>query len=529
MKFDIKEEHLIIKPYKSQGSIYIREQKGSYQEIRRVLSWLLILAFITMPFLQYHGQQAVLLNIVNQQFRFFAITFWPQDFILLASILMVAAFALFFVTSWLGRVWCGYVCPQTVWTLAFIWVEHRIEGTRNQRIALDKQANSFNKLQKKLTKHFLWLFMSAVSASTFISYFIPTIVLYGEIIDFNCSGIVSFWLGFFTLCTYGNAGWLREKVCTDMCPYARFQAAMFDKNTLLVAYDQARGEGRAPRKIKDNAKQLGLGDCVDCNLCVEVCPAGIDIRNGMQYECINCGLCIDACDETMARFNYQKGLISYTSEQQLLGNKLKRRYLFSLKNITTENTKVLRTTPRRIKSLCRLEEPSVKLSDSVVNSYKRMNFKVIAYGIFTVIIAVASSYWISSRIPLETSILRDRNALYRTNYLGLVENTYTLKILNKTQQALHYQISVTGLEGASLTLPKDLRIAAGVMREIPATLSVNDYNLTQRVTDINFTIQAIEHPDIALRKMTKFYSDKDDKSNDYAGIKTDITTSIKNK
>ncbi|OUR63045.1 cytochrome c oxidase accessory protein CcoG [Colwellia sp. 39_35_sub15_T18] len=476
MKFDIKEEHLIIKPYKSHESIYVREQNGRYQEIRRVLSWLLIIAFIAIPFLQYHGQQAVLLNVVNQQFRFFAITFWPQDFILLASLLMVAAFALFFVTSWLGRVWCGYVCPQTVWTLAYIWVEHRIEGTRNQRIALDKQANSFNKLQKKLTKHFLWLLMSAVSATTFISYFIPTTVLYSDIVAFNCSGIVSFWLCFFTVCTYGNAGWLREKVCIDMCPYARFQAAMFDKNTLLVAYDKTRGEGRGARKIKDDAKQLGLGDCVDCNLCVEVCPTGIDIRNGMQYECINCGLCVDACDDTMARFNYQKGLISYTSEQQLLGGKP-----------------------------------------------QQANVKVIAYGIFTVAISIATSYWISSRVPLETSILRDRNALYRTNYLGLVENTYTLKILNKTQQALHYQISVTGLEGASLTLPKDLKIAAGVMREIPATLSVNDYNLTQRVTDINFTIQAIEQPDITLQKMTKFYSDITmDSDNKYVNMKTDI-------
>jgi len=464
MKFDIKEEHLIIKPYKSNGTIQVREQKGTYQEIRRVLSWLLILIFISIPFLQYNGQQAVLLNVVNQQFRFFAVTFWPQDFILLASVFMVGAFALFFVTSWLGRVWCGFVCPQTVWTLAYIWVEHRIEGTRNQRIALDKQANSFAKLQKKFTKHLLWLLMSAVSASTFISYFIPATVLYHEIMTFNCSGVVTFWLCFFTLCTYGNAGWLREKVCTDMCPYARFQAAMFDKNTLLVAYDKTRGEGRAPRKIKDDPKQLGLGDCVDCKLCVDVCPTGIDIRNGMQYECINCGLCIDACNETMERFNYQKGLISYTSEQQLLDKKS-----------------------------------------------KRVNFKVMAYGIFVVIISIATSVWISSRIPLETSILRDRNALYRTNYLGIVENTYTLKVLNKTQQALHYQIAVTGLVGSTLTLPKNLKIAAGDMREIPVTLSVDGYNLTERITDISFTIRAIEQPDIALNKMTVFYSDNNKK------------------
>lgn len=459
MKFDIKEEDLIIKPYHSNQAIHVREQKGKYQAIRRVLSWFLICLFISIPFIQYNDQQAILFNIVDQQFRFFSVTFWPQDFILLASIFMVGAFALFFVTTWLGRVWCGYVCPQTIWTLAYIWVEHRVEGTRNQRIALERQANSFTKLKKKVIKHSIWLFMSAISASTFISYFIPAATLYSDIVQFNCSGIVTFWLFFFALCTYGNAGWLREKVCIDMCPYARFQAAMFDKNTLLVAYDKARGEGRAPRKLKDDPKKLGLGDCVDCNLCVDVCPAGIDIRNGIQYECINCGLCADACDETMERFNYQKGLISYTSEQQLLGKKP-----------------------------------------------KRISFKILAYGLFTIIITLATSYWISSRIPLETSILRDRHTLYRTNYLGEVENTYTLKILNKTQQALSYKISVTGLKESSLTLPKNIKVAAGVMREIPVTLSVDGYSLSRRKTDISFSIIAIEQPDIRLEKKTVFYS-----------------------
>ncbi|MCW8866114.1 MAG: cytochrome c oxidase accessory protein CcoG [Colwellia sp.] len=467
MKFDIKEEDLIIKPYKSTGSIQVREQKGAYQKIRRLLSWLLIITFILIPFIQYSGQQAVLLDIENQQFRFFSVTFWPQDFILLASVFMAGAFALFFVTSWLGRVWCGYVCPQTVWTLAYIWVEHRIEGTRNQRIALDKQKHSFAKLQKKFVKHFIWLLMSVVSASTFISYFIPASSLYSDIMQLNCTGLVTFWLCFFTLCTYGNAGWLREKVCIDMCPYARFQSAMFDKNTLLVAYDKERGENRAPRKLKDDPKQLGLGDCVDCNLCVEVCPTGIDIRNGMQYECINCGLCVDACDETMSRFNYQKGLISYTSEQQLFGQKA-----------------------------------------------KGLNVKVLTYGVITAVIFIATSFWINSRVPLETSILRDRNALYRVNYLGVVENTYTLKVLNKTQQALHYKISVQGLEYSNVTLPKNLLIAPGTMREIPITISIDGQTLHESITDFSFNIQAIEQPNISLQKATMFYRGS---NSEYAG------------
>lgn len=459
MNFDLQEENLIIKPYKSNESIYVREQKGVYQKTRRLLSWLLIITFISIPFIQYDGKQAVLLDVVNQQFRFFSVTFWPQDFILLASVFMVGAFTLFFVTSWLGRVWCGYVCPQTVWTLAYIWVEHRVEGTRNQRIALDKQPMSLNKLKRKGIKHSLWLLMSLISASTFISYFIPVTQLYNNILHLNCTGIITFWICFFTLCTYGNAGWLREKVCTDMCPYARFQAAMFDSNTLLVAYDKSRGERRASRKLKDDHKALGLGDCVDCNLCVEVCPTGIDIRNGLQYECINCALCIDACDETMGRFNYPKGLISFTNEKTLSN-----------------------------------EKPT------------QINHKVIAYGLFTMIIFTLTSYWLLTRIPLEASILRDRNALFRINYLGIVENTYTLKILNKTQQDLHYKISVDGIQNLNLILPNNLMVKAGVMREFPITLSVDSKKLNKAIIDINFTVQSIEQPSISLDKVMIFYS-----------------------
>jgi cytochrome c oxidase accessory protein FixG len=425
-----------------------------------------MLVFITVPFLQYHGQQAVLLDIEQQQFRIFAITFWPQDFILLAGIFMVAAFALFFVTSWLGRVWCGYTCPQTIWTLAYIWVEHRVEGTRNQRKALDRAPWSVNKLKKKIAKHSAWLLMSVFTATTFISYFIPAISLYSDLISFEWTGLVTFWVLFFALCTYGNAGWLREKVCTDMCPYARFQSAMFDKNTLLVAYDAKRGENRGARKRKDDAQQLkqekGLGDCVDCNLCVEVCPAGIDIRNGMQYECINCALCIDACDETMTRFNYEKGLISYTSEHALTG-----------------------------------EKP------------EGFSYKLMGYASLCILFVAAMVLWVDARVPLEASILRDRNALYRVNFEGIVENTYTLKILNKSQEPLHFSIKVADLtiNNAQLAnnMPNNLLIEAGRMQEVPVTVAIDGYDLKKKMTDISFVIQAIEQPNISLKKSSVFF------------------------
>lgn len=466
MKFDIKEEHLIIKPYKSQTSVYVREQKGFYQKIRRYINWLLMFAFMALPFLQFNGQQAVLLDVVTQEFRIFNFTFWPQDFILLAGVFMVAAFALFFITTWLGRVWCGYVCPQTVWTLAYVWVEHRIEGTRNKRMALDRAPWTITKAYKKTLKHIIWLLMSLFTATTFISYFVPVSELYNTMLTFDWSGAVTFWVLFFALATYANAGWMREHVCIHLCPYSRFQSAMFDKNTLMVAYDATRGETRGPRKRSEDRKTLqdnkGLGDCVDCNLCVDVCPAGIDIRNGIQYECINCGLCIDACDKTMEKFNYPKGLISYTSEQQLAGK-----------------------------------------------ATKRFNLKLVSYGALSLLFIILLGFWINSRIPLEANIIRDRTALYRVNFEGVVENTYTLKILNKSQVPMHFSIDVDNLPSIesklTLTLPKKVLIGAGVMQEIPVTIAIDGFELKKKITQFNFIIQAVEQPDILLKKNTVFF------------------------
>jgi cytochrome c oxidase accessory protein FixG len=300
--------------------------------------------------------------------------------------------------------------------------------------------------------------MSLFTATTFISYFIPVSELYSTMLTFDWSGAVTFWVLFFALATYGNAGWMREHVCIHLCPYSRFQSAMFDKNTLLVAYDAKRGENRAPRKRKDDPKALGLGDCVDCNLCVDVCPAGIDIRNGIQYECINCGLCIDACDQTMEKFNYPKGLIRYTSEQQLAGKES-----------------------------------------------NRFNLKLVSYAGLTLMFILLLGIWIDSRIPLEANIIRDRTALFRVNYEGVVENTYTLKILNKTQQPLHFNIKVKNLSDTKINLPKNVRIGAGVMEEIPVTIALDGYELEKKITNFDFIIQSVEQPNILVQKNTVFF------------------------
>ena len=460
MKFDIKEQDLIIKPYNQEGPIYIREQKGYFQRIRRYLGWVLMLTFIAIPWIPYDGRQAVLLDVASQKFTLFGLTLLPQDFMILAMLFMTGAFALFFVTNWLGRVWCGYTCPQTIWMLMFTWIEHKVEGNRNQRIKLDKAEWSVSKWQKKITKHAAWLVISLLTSMSFMAYFIPAKSLYMSLFTLEMSGIVSFWVFLFAFCTYGNAGFLREKMCTVACPYSRFQSVMFDKDTLVVTYDQARGESRGARKRKADPKELGLGDCVDCNLCVEVCPAGIDIRNGLQYECINCGLCIDACDSTMEKFNYQKGLIKYASEKQMEGKT---------------------TNPFRL--------------------------KLLGYGGLTALFVVGMVVWMAMRTPIEASVIRDRNALYRVNFEGLVENPYTLSIINKTQHSLSYSIGISGIEEASLQVPETITVEAGQMKRVPVTVVADGYELKSKVAPISFHIQALEDADIAITKETKFYRD----------------------
>lgn len=315
--------------YESRKKIYVREISGYFQRIRRVTLSLLLLMYFSFCWITVDGRQLVLFDIQERKFHLFGATFWPQDFALLAMALIISAFGLFFVTSLFGRVWCGYSCPQTAWSLMFIWLEERFEGSRLQRIKLDKAPLGMNKLLRKTGKHSSWLLISLATAVTFVGYFYPIRELMPDLFTGSISsGWAIFWICFFTLATYANAGWLREQVCIYMCPYARFQSVMFNKNTQIVGYDQSRGEPRGNRSrisakkaepvnlqpARSQDKQLG--DCVDCQMCVQVCPTGIDIRDGLQYECIGCALCIDACDSIMEKMDYAPGLIRYASETE---------------------------------------------------------------------------------------------------------------------------------------------------------------------------------------------------------------------
>ncbi|MCL1095631.1 cytochrome c oxidase accessory protein CcoG [Shewanella kaireitica] len=443
--------------FNPRNRIYVRAVEGLWTTLRRQLGWIAMLFFLLLPWIPWGDRQAVWFNLAEQKFHVFGLTIWPQDFTLLAALLMIAAFGLFFVTTYLGRVWCGYTCPQTVWTFIFIWFEEKLEGSRNKRMKLDQMPWSFDKLRRKTAKHSAWLLISLLTAMTFVSYFVPTREVYLEVFTLNASGSVYFWVIFFTFATYGNAGWMREIMCLHMCPYARFQSAMFDKNTYIVGYDTKRGETRGPRSRKADPKKMGLGDCIDCDLCVQVCPTGIDIRNGLQYECINCGACIDACDTTMSRMGYDKGLISYTTENKLEGIK----------------EKVLRP-------------------------------KLVGYGVILAVMVLVFVYATATIAPIRIDVIRDRNLLFRETDAGLIENTFTLKVLNKTEDTHIYNLSVEGLSNYKWIGPQQVTLSGGEVLTLPISIAVDPVELSRAMTHINFEVET-DDGEIEAKQESRFF------------------------
>ncbi|EJK2115635.1 cytochrome c oxidase accessory protein CcoG [Vibrio navarrensis] len=421
--------------------IYVRESKGTYQKLRRYGGWFLLVLFAMVPWISYGDRQAILLDFSRQQFNFFGTTLYPQDLSLLALLFMIAAFGLFFITTFLGRVWCGYLCPQTVWTFMYIWFEEKLEGSANKRRKQDAGKLTTNLVLRKTVKHIAWFAIALATGFTFVGYFVPIRDLVVDFFTLNASFGPVFWVMFFAICTYGNAGWMRSIMCIHMCPYARFQSAMFDKDTFIVGYNTKRGEQRGPRSRKADPKQLGLGDCIDCDLCVQVCPTGIDIRDGLQYECINCGACIDACDTTMERMGYEKGLISYTTEHRLSG----------------KHTKVMRP-------------------------------KLIGYGLVLLVMIGLFFAQVASVDPAGLSVIRDRSQLFKVNSSGEVENTYTLKVINKTQQNQEYQLDVKGLSDVSWYGKQTIHVSPGEVLNLPLSLGVNPDKLSSSITTIQFIL-----------------------------------------
>ena len=483
--------------YVSEGKIYPREVSGRLDRLRKLAVFWLLGMFYVFPWLQWDGRQAVLFDLPARQFHVFGLTFWPQDFVFLALLLIIAAMALFFFTALAGRLFCGYACPQTVWTEVFLWIEQWTEGTRNQRMKLDAGPWTREKVLRKTAKHTLWVVLALWTGFPFVGFFTPIVDLGARLPRLEWGGWEIFWVLFYALATWGNAGFLREQVCKYMCPYARFQSAMFDRNTLIIAYDPMRGEPRGPRKrglgsvlqrgrglldkitaydyvfraaqhptaadnrahargtitfdgeLDTRAEPLpkfepdALGDCIDCTICVQVCPTGIDIRNGLQYECIACGACIDACDDVMDKMGFERGLIRYTTQNAIDGK------------------------PSRV-----------------------MRPRIMIYGTILLALVLAWAWGVGTRSPLIAEVLRDRNALYRETAAG-VENGYTLKLINKGDARGEYNIAIeSGLEGLQLGADDTVSLDAQQVLSLPLTISA-PAGITGR-HDIMFVVESVD-------------------------------------
>ncbi len=443
--------------YERREKIYTRKIEGFYQRIRLFTGWPLLLGYFLLPWINWDGRQAVWFDLPARKFHILGLTLWPQDFPLLAFLLIIAAFALFTVTVFAGRVWCGYTCPQTVWTSIFMWLEQKTEGSRNQRIKLDKAPFSIEKLAKKLGKHGSWLIVSFATGFTFVGYFYPIVDLTYDFATFSAGQWQIMWTLFFTCSTYINAGWMREQVCKHMCPYARFQSVMFDKDTLIVSYDSRRGEPRGSRKHSSDYAAQGLGDCIDCELCVQVCPTGIDIRDGLQYECIGCALCLDACNSIMDKMQYPRGLISYTSEHQLDGG----------------TTHWLR--PR-----------------------------IIGYLAVVCIMTGLFSNHLINRVPLELTVIRDRNELFTTTDTGQIENIYTLALLNMDKSMHEFEVRISGIDGAQIIGDTLYTLSGGEVASLTLRVRAEPSQLSKPSVQLDFEVIATDQPSLRTVSESRF-------------------------
>ncbi|MCP5151090.1 MAG: cytochrome c oxidase accessory protein CcoG [Ectothiorhodospiraceae bacterium] len=444
--------------YARRQKIYPREVHGVFATLRVTAVLVLLGLFYGVAWLSWDGQQLLLFDLPARQFHVFGMLFFPQDFLYLTFMLIIAALTLFFFTALAGRLWCGYACPQTVWTEVFLWIERKIEGDRPRQMKLDKSPLGARKFAIKGAKHLVWVLFSLWTGFTFVGYFTPITELGARALEFSLGPWETFWIFFYGFATYGNAGWMREQVCIYMCPYARFQSAMFDRDTLIISYDSERGEPRGARRRGSDPKAAGLGDCIDCTLCVQVCPTGIDIRNGLQYQCIACASCIDVCDEVMDKMGYPRGLVRYTTENAVSG----------------KQTHVVR--PR-----------------------------ILVYSAILALLMVALVVSVMLRSPLELDVIRDRNALYRETSEGLVENVYELKIVNMDERAHRFRLSLEGPESLALiTEEPEIAVDAASVRVVVASARIDPARLSQRSTEIRFRIDSLDEEELGADAVARF-------------------------
>jgi cytochrome c oxidase accessory protein FixG len=433
--------------YEVRRKIYPRAVHGWFAAWRWALVWATQIVFYGGPWLTWNGRQALLFDIAHRKFYLFGLVFWPQDIIYLAVLLILSALALFLFTALAGRLWCGYACPQTVYTEIFLWIERKIEGDRNARMKLDRQKAGARKIALKGAKHAAWIAVALWTGITFVGYFTPIKELCANLLVFSAGPWETFWALFYGFATYGNAGWMREQVCKYMCPYARFQSAMFDQDTLVITYDAKRGEPRGKGGDK--------GDCVDCGICVQVCPTGIDIRQGLQYECIGCAACIDGCNQVMTKVGKPQKLIRYSTLRAMEG----------------KPTRVLR--PR-----------------------------VLVYAAILASIATAAAASLYLRTPLKVDVIRDRAAIAREVEGGLIENVYRLQIMNTTEQARAYIVSVRGLPEIQVWGEPTVGVPAATSRMVP--IKVRAAPAASGTHPIEFEVRALGVEAIAVTEHSVF-------------------------
>ncbi len=440
--------------YEKTKKIYPKAVSGLFIRWRWILVWVTQIVFYGLPWLTWNDRQAVLFDLGSRRFYIFDLVLYPQDFIYLTAILIISAYALFLFTAVAGRLWCGYACPQTVYTEIFLWFEHRFEGDRAKRMKLDAGPWTADKWLRKSGKQLAWILFSLWTGFTLVGYFTPIHTLAAEAMTLGFGPWEWFWVLFYGFATYGNAGYMREQVCKYMCPYARFQSAMFDKDTLIITYDAERGEPRGSRSKKADPKALGLGACVDCNLCVQVCPTGIDIRKGLQYECIGCAACIDVCDSVMDKMGYARGLVRYTTQNGLQGRW------------------------------------------SRAQMWRRaLRPRVLVYTAILIVIVIALGVSIAMRSPFKVDVVRDRASLARIVDDGVIENVYRLQIMNATETTQSYRVAVEGLPGLSLPLKAPVQVASAEARWITVAVQLPPESASRAgggAHTIHFDIQRVE-------------------------------------
>lgn len=443
----------LISLYAPQQKIYPRSVSGIFSNWRWGMVILTQLVFYGLPWLEWGQRQAVLFDLSVRRFYIFGLVLYPQDFIYLAGLLVIAALSLFLFTAVAGRLWCGFACPQTVYTEMFLWIEKQVEGDRSARMRRDAKPGSLDYVSRKALKHFLWLAVAVWTGFTFVGFFTPIKELGLEFMQMRMGSWEIFWSLFYGFATYGNAGFLREQVCKHMCPYARFQSAMFDNDTLIVTYDAERGEPRGPRSRKADPKALNLGACVDCTLCVQVCPTGIDIRQGLQYECIGCGACADVCDTVMDKVGYARGLVKFTTQNAMAQHLTK----------SQAWRHVLR--------------PRVLIYSGILGA---------------VILAMLVS--LSLRTPFKVNVVRDRGVMARIVSGGKIENVYQLQIMNATESEQRYKIAVTGLPGLILDTESVVVVESTQSRQVVVRVQAPFDSATAGSHTIQFQIESVNTP-----------------------------------